>query len=123
MIHIRKQKPCCNGFYIINKIDGLPIYAEYYKSLFVQNNVEWFLIKSINLEFQMREVFKLDRKPKITNKSDKSFSKAKFCWLCDSEFTNVNDKVKHYCKLCGKVLGAAHKSCIDYVIKVNQHNF
>ena len=35
----------------------------------------------------------------------------------------MNDKVKHYCKLSGNYLGAAHQSCIDYVHKSAQHNF
>ena len=56
-IDICKQIPCCNGFYIINKLNDLPIYSGYYKSPFGQNNVEWFLIKINNIEFQMREFF------------------------------------------------------------------
>ena len=43
--------------------------------------------------------------------------------MCDKEFKNVNDKVKHYCKLSGNYLGAAHQSCIDYVNKADQHKF
>ena len=35
----------------------------------------------------------------------------------------MNDKVKHYCKLSGNYLGAAHQSGIDYVNKVDQHKF
>ena len=71
----------------------------------------------------MSEYFKQNLKPKITIKSDKLFLKANFCWLCDIEFINIIDKVKHYCKLTGKYLGAAHQSCIDYVNKVTLHNF
>ena len=123
MIDICKQIPCCSGFYIINKLDVSPIYADYYKSPFGQSNVEWFFKKIINPEFRMREFSKLGRKPKIPHKSDKSFSKAKICWLCDREFRNMNDKVKHFCKISDEYLGAAHKSCIDFVIKVNQHKF
>ena len=44
----------------------------------------------------MREFFKLDRKSK-KNKWDKLFVKVNICWLCDEEFVNVVDKVKHYC--------------------------
>ena len=71
----------------------------------------------------MSEFFKQNLKPKITIKSDKIFLKAKFCWLCDINFININEKVRHYCKLTGKYLGASHQSCIDYVNKVNQHKF
>ena len=38
-------------------------------------------------------------------------------------YKNVNDKVRHYCKLTGIYLRAAHQSCIDYVNKVNLHKF
>ena len=71
----------------------------------------------------MSEFFKQNLKPKITIKSDKLFLKAKFCWLCDIEFINIIEKVKHYCKMTGNYLGTAHQSCIDYINKVNQHKF
>ena len=32
-IHICKQIPSCNGFYVINKINNLPIEMDYYKSI------------------------------------------------------------------------------------------
>ena len=69
----------------------------------------------------MRELSKLNRKPQITNKSKEFFLKAKICWLCDKDFRNMNHKVRHYCKLSGKYLGAAHQSCIDYVNEADQH--
>ena len=118
-----KQIPSCNGFYVINKINNLPIKMDYYKSTFGENNVKWFLNKVNNLEFQMSEFFKQNLKPKITIKSDKLFLKANFCWLCDIEFKNINEKVKHYCKMTGNYLGTAHQSRIDYINKVNQHKF
>ena len=121
-IDICKQIPCCNGFYIINKINDLPIEIGYYKSPFGQNNVKWFLNKIDNIEFQMCEFFKQNLKPKII-KSDKLFLKTNICWLCDKKFIIKNDKIKHYCKLTGNYLGAAHQSCIDYVNKANQHKF
>ena len=34
-----KQIPCCNGFYIINKLNDLPIEIGYYKSSFGKNNI------------------------------------------------------------------------------------
>ena len=68
-IDICKQIFCCNGFYVINKLNDLPIEKGYYKSPFGRNNVEWFLNKINNIEFQMREFLKLNRKPKITIKS------------------------------------------------------
>ena len=61
----------------------------------------------------MSEFFKQNLKPKITIKSEKSFLKSKICCLCDIEFINTNDKIRHYCKLTGKYLGSAHQSCID----------
>ena len=91
-IDICKQIPCCNGFYIINKINDLPIKMDYYKSTFGANNVKWFLNKINNIEFQMSEFFKQNLKPKITIKSEKLFLKAKFCWLCDINFVNINEK-------------------------------
>ena len=122
-IDICKQIPSCNGFYVINKINNLPIEMDYYKSTFGENNVKWFLNKINIIEFQMSEFFKQNLKPKITIKSEKSFLKAKFCWLCDIDFVNINEKVRHYCKMTGNYLGAAHQSCIDYVNKVNLHKF
>ena len=71
----------------------------------------------------MREFFKQNLQPKITIKSEKIFMKSNICWLCDKNFGNINDKIKHYCKLTGNYLGAAHQSCIDYVNKVGQHKF
>ena len=122
-IDICQQIPTCNGFYVINKINDMPIKMDYYKSTFGENNVKWFLNKINNIEFQMSEFFKQNLKPKITIKSEKSFLKAKFCWLCDINFVNKNEKVKHYCKMTGKYLGASHQTCIDYVNKVNLHKF
>ena len=122
-IDVCKQIPCCNGLYVINKINDMPIKMDYYKSAFGDNNVKWFLNKINKIEFQMSEFFKQKLKPKITIKSEKSFLKAKFCWLCDINFVNINEKVKHYCKMTGKYLGAAHQSCIDYINKVNLHKF
>ena len=122
-IEICKQIPCCKGFYVINKLKDLPIEMGYYNSPFGQNNVEWFLSKINNIDFQMREFFKLNRKPKITNRSDKLFLKVNICWFCDKEFRNVNDKVRHYCKFSGNYSGAAHQSCIDYVNKSEQQKF
>ena len=122
-IDICEQIPVCNGFYIRNKINNLPIDMGYYKSAFGENNVKWFLNKINNIEFQMSEFFKRNIKPKITIKSEKSFLKSKICWLCDIEFINTNDKSRHYCKLTGKYLGSAHQSCIDYINKVNLHKF
>ena len=118
-----KQIPSCNGFYVINKINNLPIKMDYYKSTFGENIVKCFLNKVNNIEFQMSEFFKQNFKPKVTIKSDKLFLKAKFCWLCDIEFININEKVKHYCKMTGNYLGTAHQSCIDYINKVNQHKY
>ena len=92
---------------------------DYYKSLFGQNNAEWFLNRNNNIEFQMREVFKLNREHKITINSKNSFIKTNFCWLCDKKSGNVVDKVEHHCKLTGISLGAAHQSCIDYVNKAD----
>ena len=122
-IDICKEIPSCNGFYVINKINNLPIEMDCYKSSFGENNVIWFLNKINNIEFQMSEFFKQNLKPKITIKSNKLFLKANLCWLCDIEFINIIDKVRHYCKLTGNYLGAAHQSCIDYVNKVNLHKF
>ena len=122
-IDVCKQIPCCNGFYVINKINDLPIKMDYYKSTFGENNVKWFLNKIYNIEFQMSEFFKQNLKPKITTKSEKSFLKANICWLCDINFVNINEKVRHYCKMTGRYLGAAHQICIDYVNKVNLHKF
>ena len=122
-IDVCKQIPSCNGLYVINKIKDLPIEMDYYKSPFGENNVKWFLNKINNIEFHMCEFFKQNQKPKITIKSENSFLKVKFCWLCDINFVNINEKVRHYCKMTGRYLGAAHQSCIDYVIKTNQHKF
>ena len=122
-IDICQQIPTCNGFYVINKINNLPIKMDYHKKTFGDNNVNWFLNKINNIEFQMSEFFKQNLKPKITIKSDKLFLKAKFCWLCDINFVNINEKIKHYCKMTGIYLGAAHQICIDYVNKVNLHKF
>ena len=122
-VDVCKQIPCCNGFYVINKLKDLPIEMGYYKSTFGENNIKWFLNKINNTEFQMSEFFKQNLKPKITIKSEKTFLKANICWLCDINFININDKVRHYCKMTGKYLGAAHQTCIDYVNKVNLHKF
>ena len=122
-IDVCKQIPSCNGFYVINKINNLPIKMDYYKSTFGENNVNWFLNKINNIEFQMSEFFKQNLKPKITIKSEKSFLKANICWLCDINFVNINEKVRQYCKMTGKYLGSAHQSCIDYISKVKLHKF
>ena len=122
-IDVCKQIPSCNGFYVINKINNLPIKMDYYKSTFGENNVRWFLKKISEIEFQMSEFFKQNLKPKSTIKSDKLFLKTNICWLCDSDFINIDDKVKHYCKMTGNYLGAAHQPCIDYANKVNLHKF
>ena len=79
-IDVCQQIPTCNGFYFINKISNLPIEMDYYKSTFGENNVKWFLNKINNIEFQMSEFFKQNLKPKITIKSEKSFSKANVFW-------------------------------------------
>ena len=71
----------------------------------------------------MSEFFRQNLKPKITIKSEKLFLKANICWLCDLNFVNINEKVKHYCKMTGRYLGSAHQSCIDYINKVNLHKF
>ena len=71
----------------------------------------------------MSEFFKQNLKPKITIKSDKLFLKAKFCWLCDINFININEKVKHYCKMTARYSGAAHQTCINYVNKINLDKF
>ena len=122
-IDVCKQIPCCNGFYVINKINNLPIKMGYYKSTFGENNVKWFLNKINNTEFQMSEFFKQNLKPKITIKSDNLFLKANVCWLCDINFININEKFEHYCKMTGNYLRIAHQSCIDYINKVNLHKF
>ena len=122
-IDVCKQIPSCNGFYVTNKINDLPIKLDYYKSSFGENNVKLFLNKVYNIKFQMSDFFKQNLKPKITIKSDKLFLKAKFCWLCDINFINTNEEVRHYCKMTGRYLGAAHQTCIDYVNKVNLHKF
>ena len=122
-IDICKQIPCCNGLYVINKINDMPIKMDYYKSTFGDNNVKWFLDKINNIEFQMSEFFKQNLKPKITIKSEKSFLKANICWLCDINFVNINEKVRHYCKMTGRYLGASHQTCIDYINKVMLHKF
>ena len=122
-IDVCNQLPSCNGYYVINKINNLPVEMDYYKSTFGENNVKWFLNKINNIEFQMSEFLKQNLKPKITIKSDKLFLKAKFCWLCDINFININDKVRHYCKMTARYLGAAHQSCVGYVNKVNSHKF
>ena len=122
-IDVCKQIPSCNGLFVINKINDMPIEMGYYKSTFGGNNVTWFLNKINSIEFQMSEFFKQNLKPKFTIKSEKLFLKADICWLCDINFVNINEKVRHYCKMTGRYLGAAHQSCIDYVIKTNQHKF
>ena len=122
-IDVCKQIPSCNGLYIINTINDMPIKMGYYASTFGENNINWFLNKINNIEFHMSEFFKQNLKPKITTKSNKLFLKAKFCWLCDIDFNNINEKVCHHCKMTGRYLGAAHQSCIDYVNKVNLHKF
>ena len=122
-IDVCKQIPTCNGLYVINKINDMPIKMDYCKSTFGDNNVKWFLNKINNIEFQMSEFFKQNLKPIITTKSKKLFLKANICWLCDINFVNINEKVRHYCKMTGRCLGAAHQSCIDYINKVNLHKF
>ena len=72
-IDVCKKKGCCNGFHVINKLKDLPIEMGYYKSPFGQNNVEWFPNKINNIEFQMRDFFKMNRKPKITIESENLF--------------------------------------------------
>ena len=122
-IDICKQIPCCNGFYVINKLTDLPRDCGYYKSPFGSNNVEWFLNRVNYIEFQMSEFFNQNLKPKIIEKSNNKFLKAKTCWLCDIKFVDINDKVAHYCKMTARYLGTAHQTCIDYVNKANQHKF
>ena len=122
-IDVCKQIPSCNGLFVINKITDMPIEMGYYKSTFGDNNVKWFLNKINNIEFRMGEFFKQNLKPKITTKSEKLFLKANICWLCEINFVNINEKVRHYCKMTGRYLGASHQSCIDYVNKVNLHKF
>ena len=68
---------------------------EYYKRPFGENNVEWFLNEINNIEFQMREFFKLKRKHEITNKSENLFLKTIICSLSDKKFGNVVGKIKH----------------------------
>ena len=123
MIDICKHIPCCNGFYVINKLNDSPNEMVFYKNPFVQNNIGWFLNKIINIEIHMREIFELNRKPKKTTKSDKLFLKTNICWLYDEDFRDMDDKVKHYFKLSGNYLGVAHQSCFDYVNKTDQHNY
>ena len=71
----------CNGFYVINTINDLPVHLDYNKSSFGRNKNELFLNKINNIEDQIREFFKLNRKPKITNKTDELFVKLNVCWL------------------------------------------
>ena len=77
-IDICKQIPFCNGFYVINKLKDIPIEMDYYKSPSGQNNVEGFLNKVNNVEFQKSDFFKQNRKPKITIKSKILFKKQIF---------------------------------------------
>ena len=53
-IDICKQLPVCNGFYVINKLNELPIQAGYHKSPFGQNINKWFLNKTNIIEYQIR---------------------------------------------------------------------
>ena len=122
-IDVCKQIPICNGLFVINSINDMPIKMDYYESTFGDNNIKWFLNRINSIEYRMSEFFKQNLKPKITNKSEKSFLKANICWLCDINFLNFNEKVRHYCKMTGRYLGAAHQSCIDYVNKVDLHKF
>ena len=122
-IDVCKQIPTCNGLFVINKINDMPIKMDYYKASFRDNNVKWFLNKINNIEFQMSQFFKQNLKSKINSKSEKIFLRANICWLCDINFVNIKEKVRHYCKMTGRYLGAAHQSCIDYVNKVNSHKF
>ena len=122
-IDVCKQIPICNGLFVINSINDMPIKMDYYESTFGDNNIKWFLNRINSIEYRMSEFFKQNLKPKITNKTEKSFLKANICWLCDINFLNFNEKVRHYCKMTGRYLGAAHQSCIDYVNKVDLHKF
>ena len=122
-IDVCKQIPVCNGLNVINKINDMPIKMDYYESTIGENNLMWFITKINDIEFRMSEFFKQNLKPKITNKSEKLFLKAKFCWLCDINFVNIKEKVRHYCKMTGRYLGTAHQCCIDYINKVNLHKF
>ena len=67
----------------------------FYKSLFGENNFQWFLNKIDTKAFQMRDFLKLIIKPKITNKSKNFFIKTNICWLCHKEIKDMKDKVKH----------------------------
>ena len=58
---------------------------QYHKSPFGENNVEWCLHKINNIEFQTREIFKMNGKPKITIKTNKLILKAHICLLCDKK--------------------------------------
>ena len=71
----------------------------------------------------MRDFLKLNRIPKIANQWDKLFCKANVFRFCDKKLRDTDDKVKHYCKLSGNYLGAAHQSCIDYGNKDHQQKF
>ena len=92
----------------------------YYKSPLGRNSIKGFSNEIIKRECQMRELSKVDRKSKTTNKSYKLFVKVNICWLCDNEYKNVVDEVKHYCKLSGNYSGAANQFFIDYVNRVNK---
>ena len=56
-IDVCHQMPSCNGLYVINKINDMPIKMDYYKGTFGENNVKWFLNKINSIEFQMSEFF------------------------------------------------------------------
>ena len=46
---------------------------------FGQTDIEWFLNGINNKEHQMREMFKIDKKLKKSNKSEKLFVKVTIC--------------------------------------------
>ena len=46
-IDVCKQISCCNGFYVINKLDDIPIQAGFYESPLVRKRLNGFQIKLI----------------------------------------------------------------------------
>ena len=71
--NIYKERPVCNGYYIVSELNNV-LKSGYYHSLLNYKNVNWFVDEMIKLENEMNFYFKNTKKDnKMTEEDEENF--------------------------------------------------